>query len=186
MCITIGDAACRCRSEGICGGAPTVPGEHLSMEHTRTALERLVPRPGDALVSNYRRPLVRLAEDTSPGIHDTLIAACDPERYRSLTAGDDHANCADNMRAALAAVGEAPPPVPPPLNLFMHVAWNADGDLSWLPAPARPGDAVVLEALVPIWLVLSACPMDINAINRYSPRDVDVERIRSTAAQATG
>ncbi|GAA0505041.1 hypothetical protein GCM10010390_04890 [Streptomyces mordarskii] len=26
MCITIGDAACRCRSERVYGGAPTVPG----------------------------------------------------------------------------------------------------------------------------------------------------------------
>ncbi len=54
------------------------------MEHTRAALRRLVPRVGDAIYSTRRRPLVTLVQDTSPGVHDTLIAACDPERYRLL------------------------------------------------------------------------------------------------------
>lgn len=36
MCITIGDAACRCRSEGICGGAPTVPGVQADSSATRS------------------------------------------------------------------------------------------------------------------------------------------------------
>ncbi|MFE7445724.1 DUF1989 domain-containing protein [Streptomyces chartreusis] len=156
--------------------------EYLSMEHTRAALERLVPRAGDPLLSNKRRPLLRMVQDTSPGIHDTLIAACDPERYRTLGVHGDHANCADNMNAALTAVGQPPRPVPPPLNLFMHVAWDPVGELTWHPAPADPADAVTLEALAPVWLVLSACPMDVNAINGHSPRGVDVERMSARAA----
>ena len=47
------------------------------MEHIRTSISRLVPKVGDVLVTNHRRPILALIEDTSPGIHDTLIAACD-------------------------------------------------------------------------------------------------------------
>ena len=58
--------------------------EFLSMEHMRAALDRICPRPGDVLVTNHRRPILTFLEDTSPGVHDTLIAACDIHRYRGL------------------------------------------------------------------------------------------------------
>ena len=45
------------------------------MEHC--ALPRRSSPAGDALVTNRRRPILTLVEDTSPGLHDTLIAACD-------------------------------------------------------------------------------------------------------------
>lgn len=61
---------------------PADPDEHLSMEHTRTSLSKLVPAPGDHLYSSRRRPMLTLVQDTSPGVHDTLIAAA----IRSATA----------------------------------------------------------------------------------------------------
>ncbi|MEO1398833.1 MAG: DUF1989 domain-containing protein, partial [Pseudomonadota bacterium] len=33
------------------------------------------------LVTNRRRPLNEIDEDTSPGVHDILIACCDQPRY---------------------------------------------------------------------------------------------------------
>ena len=44
-------------------------------------------------------------EDTSPGIHDTLIAACDDYRYGLLGCKEYHENCTDNLFAADAAIG---------------------------------------------------------------------------------
>jgi uncharacterized protein YcgI (DUF1989 family) len=55
--------------------------EFMSMEHTRSFLRRLIPRVGDALVTNRRRPILTIVDDTSGGIHDTLLAACDRYRY---------------------------------------------------------------------------------------------------------
>jgi len=52
-------------------------GECMSMEHTRASLCRIIPKVGDHLVTNQRRPILTLIEDTSPGIHDTMIASCD-------------------------------------------------------------------------------------------------------------
>ena len=46
--------------------------EFLSMEHTRAHTLRIVPRVGDVLRTNQRRPILTLVEDTSGGIHDTL------------------------------------------------------------------------------------------------------------------
>ncbi len=54
--------------------------EYMSMEHTRPALRRVTPRVGDTLVTNRRRPILTLIEDTSPGVHDTVICSCDAVR----------------------------------------------------------------------------------------------------------
>jgi uncharacterized protein len=148
--------------------------EWLSMEHTRGRLLAVSPRAGDDLFSNRRRPILRLVEDTSPGVHDTLIAACDQERYAQLGHEGPHRNCADNFRAALAELGYAPPPVPAPLNVFMNIPVAADGALSFEPSPARPGDAVTLEAVREVVVVLSACPQDLVPINGASMRPTDV------------
>jgi uncharacterized protein len=148
------------------------PGEYVSMEHTRVALGRLIPRAGDGLYSNLRRPLLTLTEDTSPGVHDTLIAACDPERYRQLGAEAGHASCAENFLAALATIGIQADRVPAPLNLFMNVAWNEQGELEFRASLAQAGDHVTLAAEVDVTVVLSACPMDLNPINAGGPRDV--------------
>src|SRR5580658_4261147 len=78
---------------------------HLSMEHTRATLSRLTPRAGDILVDNRREPMLTIESDTSPGVHDTVIAACDPARYAKLGCADGHASCADNLHRALEALG---------------------------------------------------------------------------------
>jgi len=60
--------------------------EFMSMEHCRVAIDKLTPVVGDAMVTNKRRPIITLVEDTSPGVHDTLVAACDIYRYQQLGA----------------------------------------------------------------------------------------------------
>lgn len=54
------------------------------MTHSRAATLHLRPKVNDTLVSNLREPILTLIEDSSNGIHDTLIAACDPARYKGL------------------------------------------------------------------------------------------------------
>jgi uncharacterized protein YcgI (DUF1989 family) len=149
--------------------------EYLSMEHTRTSLGKLAPAAGDHLYSSSRRPLLTLVEDTSPGVHDTLIAACDRERYRQLGATGHHANCADNYRRALSLRGIQADRVPGPLNLFMNIRWDENGELEFLPSPARAGDFVTLEAATDVTVIVSACPMDLNPINAGGPRDIGLQ-----------
>ena len=139
--------------------------EFMSMEHTRANLEKLVPAVGDALLTNRRRPILTLVEDTSGGVHDTLIAACDRWRYELLGARGYHDNCTDNLAAALAELGLAPPETPSPLNLFMNIPWTAEGRLSFEPPVSTPGSHVVLRAEVDCIVVFSACPQDMVPIN---------------------
>ncbi|MDX6228188.1 MAG: uncharacterized protein QOI76_1578 [Frankiales bacterium] len=146
--------------------------DYLSVAHSRAALGRLVPRVGDTLVSNLREPLLTLVEDTSPGVHDTLIPACDPARYRQLGA-PGHANCADNFAAALLAAGLEPVPVPNPLNLFMNVPWTADGSVSFAAPRSRPGDRVRLRAERELIVVMSACPQDLVPVNGEDQQPTD-------------
>ena len=153
------------------------PTEHMSMQHTRAILTKLVPAAGDSLYSNRRRALLELAEDTSPGVHDTLIAACDPERYEQLGAPPDHASCAENFHRAIAAHGIAYDAVPSPLNLFMNIPWTAEGELEFAASPAQQGDYVTLAALTDVIVVLSACPQDIVGINTQGPADIALEKL---------
>jgi uncharacterized protein YcgI (DUF1989 family) len=81
----------------------------MSMEHTRASLQRTVPKVGDSLFSNERKKMLTIAEDTSSGVHDTLIAACDRWRYHELgvegALEGSHRNCADNLVEGLEALG---------------------------------------------------------------------------------
>jgi uncharacterized protein YcgI (DUF1989 family) len=139
--------------------------ECLSMEHTRATLSRIMARVGDSLVTNRRRPILTLLEDTSPGIHDTLIAACDRYRYELLGCAGYHDNCTDNLAAALAELGLTPPRTPSPWNLFMNIPVHADGSLSFEPPVCKAGDYVVLRAEMACVVAFSACPQDILPIN---------------------
>ena len=142
------------------------------MEHVRAWIDRIVPRPGDALVTNRRRPILSLLADASPGVHDTLIAPCDLARYRTLGVAGYHDSCSDNLRLALQAIGLRSGEVPCSLNLWMNIPVHADGAIQWLPPVASPGDHVDLRAEMDCICVLSACPQDIVAINAHNPLEI--------------
>ena len=139
--------------------------EFMSMEHSRTALGRLMPLAGDSMVTNRRRPILNLAADTLGGIHDTLLAACDRYRYELLGCEEYHDNCTDNMAAALAELGLTPPETPSPWNLFMNIPVAPDGSVTFEPPVSRPGDHVTLRAELDCVVVFSACPQDMVPIN---------------------
>ena len=139
--------------------------EYLSMEHSRSYISRIVPRAGDALVSNRYRPILVFAEDRSPGVHDTLMCSCSQFIYRKMGCDAYHDNCEDNFHAALQEVGIAYPFTPGPLNLFMNFPVAADGTIGRVAPESKPGDFVVLKALDRLLIVLSACPQDLSPIN---------------------
>ena len=139
--------------------------EFMSMEHTRATLTKMIPEVGDALYSNRRRAILTLVEDTSPGIHDTLLAACDDYRYGLLGCTEYHDNCTDNLAAALYELGLAPPETPSPLNLFMNIPWEEGGGLAFAAPVTKPGDHVLFEANLDVVVAFSACPQDILPIN---------------------
>lgn len=151
--------------------------EFMSMEHSRVAIGGVFPHAGDTMVSNHREAILTLVEDTSPGIHDTLIAACDRYRYEQLGCEGHHDSCTDNLAAALGEFGIVPPETPAPWNMWMNIPVAADGSVSFEPPVSKPGDYVVLRAERDAVLVFSCCPQDMIPINGADcvPKDCHFE-----------
>ena len=139
--------------------------EYSSMEHLHTSLLSIFPKVGDGVASNLRRSLMTITEDTSPGIHDTVIANCDHARYKQLGLTEYHENCADNLRQSLIAIGLRAPAIPAPFNLWMNVPVGSDGSLSFQPPVSKPGDYMSFKADMDVIAVMSACPQDVTPVN---------------------
>jgi uncharacterized protein len=139
--------------------------EFMSMEHSRAHIEKTIPVVGDSMRTNRRRPILTFLEDTSGGVHDTLIAACDRYRYELLGCKEYHDNCTDNLVAALKVLELTAPEVPSPLNLFMNIPVKPDRTLSFEPPVSTPGSYTVLRAEMDLVIAFSACPQDIVPIN---------------------
>lgn len=150
--------------------------EFMSMEATRVWNQKLNPRVGDTLVTNLRNPILTIVEDTSPGVHDSFMAACDRQRYERLNVQGYHRNCFDNMIEAVKDIGyEVPHPTLASLNVFMNIAVKPDGrSLDTLPTLTEPGDFITFRAEMECIVAFSACPQDIVKIQGQddnTPRD---------------
>jgi uncharacterized protein len=149
--------------------------EYASAEHTRAYVNRLFPRIGEPFVTNRRRPILEFERDESPGYHDMLCAACDPERFWGLGVEGWHASCEENLRKAMGELGHEDIEVPQPINLFMNIPVAPDGSLGWEPAETKPGDGAILRAVLDCIVVVSACPQDIVPINGGNPTSLEIE-----------
>jgi len=145
--------------------------QQMSMQHCRASLGRVIPIVGDSLVSNERKPMLTIIEDTTPGIHDTMVAACDRFRYEELGAKGYHRNCADNLVEGLEAIGVTPPAfTPSPLNLFMNIPIQKDrSSILFEPPTSKAEQYVILKAEIDLVIALSACPQDLLTINCGNP-----------------
>jgi uncharacterized protein YcgI (DUF1989 family) len=154
--------------------------EYLSVEHTRRMLYRLFPGKGDTLYSNRRTPMLILEEDTSPGLHDMLLACCDRWLYEFYGCPPGHANCRDNFLAALLEAGFDGRFVPNPVNFWMNIPVRDNRTIALGTPLSKPGDFIVLRALIDVVLVFSACPMDVTPINGddKTPKAVHYELVR--------
>lgn len=139
--------------------------EFMSNEHIRPTIGRIRPRRGDDLVTNRRRPILTMEEDTSPGIHDTLFAACDDYRYGLIGCSEYHDNCTDNLYAAMRQLGLKAPECPSPLNLWMNIPVDGEGNTEFCEPKSKPGDYVILRARMDCVVAMSSCPQDILPIN---------------------
>ena len=154
----------------------------MSMQHSRIPWRNLRPRPGDKMLDEERSDMLTLVEDTSPGVHDTVIAACDPFRYAQLGAPAGHRSCCENFAEALAELSIVRTSrVPAPLNLFMNIPWDMEGNISFEPTVSAAGDSVLFRADVDVVVIASACPQDLVPINGPGgAQPVDVELVLSS------
>jgi len=144
------------------------PSEYLSPAHTVSSLAKLVPVPGDPILSNHRTPLMRVVRD-DVGRHDLIVPCCDPERYSIDYGVPDHASCLTSIQAAIEGH---------PLGLVINGenCWNVfmnntvvDGKIITAEPPHPAGSLIELEILEDLVVALSACPQDISAVNAFNP-----------------
>ncbi len=146
---------------------PDRPEETLSPAHTISCLTHLVPREGEELFSNHRRPLLRVRRDTV-GRHDLVVPCCDPERYQRDYGLDDHPSCLESMRTGLQAAGESwTPRGELAWNVFMHNTITPDGSVVTEEPRHGSGDHIELEALEDLGVVVSSCPQDLTPCNGW-------------------
>jgi uncharacterized protein YcgI (DUF1989 family) len=141
--------------------------EYMSMHHTHAALLKIIPTVGDTLVTTKRRDIMTIIEDTTPGIHDTLMPSCDRYRYEQLGCTEYHMNCKDNLEVALDKIDVERLVHPAPLNLFMNipVSPSDNNSIAWDGCPAGVGEYITLRAEMDCIIAFSSCPQDIVPIN---------------------
>ena len=149
--------------------------EFMSMEHCRVSLERYRFGLRDTLITNRRRPIVKILQDTAGGGHDTLLAACDRYRYELLGCRDYHRNCTDNFWEAMVGEGYKPVQLPSPFNLWQNTPVEAGDIIKPNPPVSKKGDYVVMRAEMNLVICLSACPQDITSICGNKPRNAHFE-----------
>lgn len=147
--------------------------EWMAMEASRAWFLKLAAAVGDSFVTNRRRPILTLVEDTSSCPHDTLMAPCDAQRYGLLGVPGYHDNCRDNLHAALVELGVTIAATPASLNVFMNIPWTADGRLSWGEPVSAPGSHALFRAEMDLIVAFSACPQDILPINGTTGRTTE-------------
>ena len=139
--------------------------EFQSNEHTRATLVSMTFKPGDSLYTNHRRAILDVVEDTTPGVHDLLMAACDNYRYKLLGCTEYHDNCSDNLLKAMNDLDMEIADVPSPMNLFMNIPWTSEGRLSWEAPVSKPGEYILFHSVMDCVIAFSACPQDMLPIN---------------------
>lgn len=137
----------------------------MSTGHSRAGILKVIPKVGDAMLTNRRRPCLTFVEDAAGGVHDTLMAACDRCRCEGLGCTEPHDNCTDNLHAAMEAIGLRAPETPSPPDLFMNTPVHDDDALSFDPPVSTPGSHVLLRAEMDLVVGFFACPQDILPIN---------------------
>jgi uncharacterized protein YcgI (DUF1989 family) len=150
-------------------------GRWLSVSHTRDRCERLFPAVGGVFCDQRGEPVLELAWDTSPGVHDMFFPACDQWLYESRGLAG-HPNCRDNFLAAAASAGIVLPVVPDPVNLFQNSGPRPDGTLAIGVAASSRGDAVTFLARRELVVIVTACSVDYPPLNQghCSPLRIEI------------
>jgi uncharacterized protein len=146
-----------------------------SAEHTRVELSRLFPTVGEHIHTNRREPMLLFEEDHSPGIHDMLVAACDPPRFRNLGAEGWHPSCEENFFKVAKTLGWEHAFLPQSISWFTNIPIEPDGELGFSPSPSKAGDSVVLRAVMDSDVIVCSCAQDIVPINCGKPTPLALE-----------
>ena len=137
------------------------PNEFLSTGVTIDCNESLRLKVGSLIYTNLYQPMFQLMLDDVEE-HDLFHPCCRPEMYDFFYSnGDGHPNCFDNINVALKKQMQ----IIHPINFFMYTKINMDGSISVEKPISKPGDKVVLKALMDMRLGIAACSVSESKCN---------------------
>lgn len=147
--------------------------EYFSAVQTRTSPhQRYILKEGDLLLTNNRNPMAEIIEDTV-GVHDLLLAACEPKYYEEL-GYPDHNSCHQNFAEVLAPYGIKSTERPDPFNIFQKTVLNREGTYFDDTPPSKAGDYIKLKFQMDALCAVSACPFDIDGFNDGKPTPIQI------------
>ena len=99
-------------------------------------------------------------------------------RYGAVAVGAP--NCQSNLEAAVRGYGmdRRSFNVDACFNVFMTVAYDQDGKWEIRPPKGKPGDYIVLRALMPQIVAISNCPVLFNACNNFRLKPLSLEILK--------
>jgi len=151
------------------------PREYLSTAATIDVNGSLNIYREDCLYSNKYKPMFLLIEDTV-GRHDLLHPPCRPEMYKKQYGiNDQHPSCFDNFARLLMEYGLDDSFIHTPFNIFMNTHVHNDGILEIERPASGPDDYILLEALMDLLVVVTACSVAESNCNDYNPTSIRIE-----------
>ena len=134
--------------------------EFLSPHHTRVFSNSFLLKLGMRLVTNRRRPIMVLGEDTV-GTHDLLWPASDAH-YLSSQGYTKATGCAENAQNAFKELGISLPKLPDPVNLFLNIELDNEGNLTPKKLKSSAGDHVLFRVLIDCICVVSSAQKNVG------------------------
>lgn len=138
------------------------PLETLSGPETLNLEWRTRPKVGSRFWSSKRRPMFEVVSDDAGGVHDMTHAPCSNEYYEVHAGISGHPNCRDNLLNAVRGYGITDATLPNTVNLFQNTPLGPDGSTDSKPGVTKPGDGIVLRALMDCFGAVSACSVDVD------------------------
>jgi hypothetical protein len=152
--------------------------ELLSMHSSRAVNLSWQLTAPHTLYSNRTRPMWRIEEDLT-GENYCGGGYCSEhlnvKRYGDK--GQGVANCQANLESAISGYGldRWSFNIDACFNIFMTVAYDANGAWEIRPPKGKPGDYIILQALMPQVVAISNCPILFNACNNFRLKPLIVE-----------
>lgn len=151
--------------------------EYLSSGRSIDYASKLFLSTGDTLYSNRSNAMFSIVEDTC-GRHDFTLTPCSKVMFERLYGEKEgRPGCEGNLAAALAPYGIGIDRIPVAFNVFMHVAFDADGRVSVRPPLSKPGDFVRFRAEMPLIAAMTACSA--GQSNNFSYKPIDYRVLRN-------
>jgi uncharacterized protein YcgI (DUF1989 family) len=153
-------------------------GELLSMHSSRAVNLNWRLTAPDVLYSNRTRPMWKIEDDLTAENYcggGYCSEHLNVARYGAVGVGAP--SCQSNLEMAVRGYGmdRSSFNVDACFNVFMTVAYDADGKWEIRPPKGKPGDYMTLTALMPQIVAISNCPILFNSCNNFRLKPLTLE-----------